>query len=428
MTAFPQTTITTNELLQIDDVSLSISFPIFIKHMKDEILNTLELYDRKCLACVSSQAMCNFVEELRKAHYNSFSVRSSIVQELFLLYQICNCFYHYNNNYLMMSHIEFRSKVLFPNLVYILVRYFGKCHRFLRGIINAVYNELKRNSIQLIQKHISSYYLDEDIIKTDILYEFLGNSLKKFDPLFVGNITTFYKSLFRSIFGFYFRKAHKYQTVYTSIWDLDKIMSAGPKTNNVELNMFRNVMYKLQAEKYCESSIISHQLSYNYSIFKNVIINNEFQSVYFSSVHDKYSIRDNKYKLLSFYKHSKDSFDTNKGNIAQIHRELKDLPTIYKLLKCVHIVNKNKQAYNNKSFHNNVIKNAVYEELSQVYYGSFNNEYVHTILKNISDNFTDSILAGEYIDILSLSSVKINNLSFINQIKQFVRICVKHNC
>jgi hypothetical protein len=422
---FPQ--INKNELLQIDDMHLSISFQIFMKHMKDEIVNTLELYEQKCIVCVSSNTMTKFVEELRKSHYNSFSMRSGIVQELFLLYQICNCFYYYNNNYLMMSHVDFRAKVLFPNLVYLLVRFFGKCHGFLRTIINSIYTEFKRKSYPIIQKHINSYYLDEDIIKSDILYEFLGNGLKKFDPLFLGNVNHFYKSVFRNILGFYFRKPHKYQTVYTNIFDLDKIMSAGPKTNSVELNMFRNVMYRLQGKRYCENSVISHQLSYNYSIFKNVIINNEFQTVYFSGIHNKYAIKDNKYKLLSFYKHSKDAYNTNKGKIAQIHRELQDLPTIYKLLKCVHIVNKSKQAYNNKTLHNNVIKNAVYEELAQVYYSSFNNDCVHSILKNISENFTDSILTGEYIDILSLSSVTINNLSFINQIKQFVRLCIKNH-
>jgi hypothetical protein len=42
------------------------------------------------------------------------------------------------------------------------------------------------------------------------------------------------------------------------------------------------------------------------------------------------------------------------------------------------------------------------------------------ILDKIAYNFTDNILTGEYINLVTLNSIKISQISFVNQIKDFI--------
>ena len=87
-----------------------------------------------------------------------------------------------------------------------MVRFLPNAKKFIQQNIRKTYQEFKNKSRGLISVHVNSLYLDQDVIKSDVLYDFLGNGIKKFNPLNVGNIKSFYRICFRSVFQYYFRK------------------------------------------------------------------------------------------------------------------------------------------------------------------------------------------------------------------------------
>lgn len=402
-------------LLLTDDTNLNITSSIVNNYLCDEILGLLKCYKEYGVAAVRASTMKRYVTKLKAAHHNTISDQSHIVQELFLLHQTCKYLYYYNQNVLGMSHTEFRARVLFPNIVYMLVRYLPNAYRFLQDTVRTIYNEISRHSYGVIQKYSNAYYLDHDLIRTDVLYEFLGNGLKKFDPLTIENIRYFYKQIFRKIFFYYFKKEQKVHTSYASLWDIDKSVGQMMSTP-ARLSIYRDVLYSLQVEKFCNTSPTLNQLSYNYSIFKNVIVNNEFQNMCFSIDRDTFMLKDNQYKLMKLY--NGDAFE------ERLVSEIKELPLIYQLLKCVHIINPKVKPYNEMMIKPETVKTAVLEELTHPFRNMFSDSHIHAILEKIASNFTQNILSGEYINLLTLSSVKINHVTFIPQIKKFVNLCV----
>ena len=399
------------------DTSLNITSTLLYLHLHSEIHNLLKGYNEYGMACVRTSTLKKFVEKMFQAHYNTISARSKLVQEMFLLHQICKAFYSYNHKYLNLSHQEFRSKVLYPNLVYMLLRYFPKANKFLQVNLNSVYSEYKNQNYGIIQRYAGSYYLDHEIIRTDVLYEFLGNALKKFNPLTLDNITHFYKSTFRSIFNYYFKKSQDYQTTYSSFWDIDSYASQIMNTPT-RLSIYRDVMYKLQIERFCKTSPTLTQVNYNFHIFKNVIVGNEFQNLFFSTKTDIFMMNSEHYKLMKIYQ--QDNVTKN----DHIIEEIKKLPIIYKLLKCVHIINPKSRPFNEMLIKPEVVKTAVLEELIYPFKNMLSDQHIYPILEKISNNFVRNILSGEYINLLTLSNVRITQISFITQIRKLIQLCL----
>jgi hypothetical protein len=82
--------------------------------------------------------------------------------------------------------------------------------------------------------------------------------------------------------------------------------------------------------------------------------------------------------------------------------------------------------YNEKLFKPKLVKLAVFEELMSPFKNNFADKNMMEILDRISMNFTNSILTGEYINLFTLTTVKINQFSFISQTRKFVRLCLKN--
>lgn len=395
-----------------NDISSEITYKVLKNTILDEIEALIDSTNGNSIASVSSTSMKNFVSQLWSKHYNFIKDQEIETQEIYLLHHICKSFYYLNHMHINMSHQEFRAKVLFPNLIYCLVRFFNKAHSFFQKCIKIVFYEFNKNSYGLIQKHVNSYYLDEEIIKTDVLYEFLGNALKKFDPLTLRSIDNFYKQIFRNIFFYYFKKEQKIHTTYASIWDIDSNI-AKSLNSPTRLTIYRDVLYSLQIKKFCDGSTRSHQLNYNYSIFKNVIISNEFQNMFFSCGHDTFMMQSCHYKLMKI------------NNVhSNIMEKIKNLPIIYKLLKSVHIMDPKTKPHNEKLIKMNLVKSVVLEELYHPFRNLFSEGHVYSVLDKVSDNFTRNMLSGQYINLLTLSPIKITQISFITQVREFIKICL----
>jgi hypothetical protein len=397
------------------DVTLEISYKILYSCLHNDLKNLKDMEPGLSISCLKSRTLKRYVDKIKDAHKQILDDRSPIVQDLFVLHQTANSLTRYNTEFLGLSYPEYRARVLYPNIIYMLIRILTNSRKFLQTTIKSVYAEICRKSYGIIYSHINTFYLDQDVIKTDVLHEFLGNGLRKFNPLEVDNISAFYKSTFRSIFNYYFRKEKRVNTIYDSVWEIEQTLE-NMISMPVRLGIYRDVLYDLQTRRFYEKSPTMTQLSYNYKVFKNVIVSNEFQDVYFSTYRDNFVLDNNEYKLMKFYN---DDIEHN-GTLEKI----KKLPTIYKLLKCVHVINPNCRPYNEMLIKPKAVKLAVMEELIYPFRNMFNDSYIHSILDKVAENFTSAILSGEYVNLFSLSTMKIDQITFIQQLKKFINICL----
>jgi len=393
------------------DTSLDISYKLLFYHINDELIKAAS--DNNII--IATKLIEKYWVELKNNFESSIQDRHPLVKGLFYLYQTGNALNRYNTLDLKISKIKFRSKVLFPYLIYILQQYLPNVRQFLQYIVWSSYEEMKKKSAGAVNFYVNSLYLDQDVIKHDVLLEFLGNALIKFTPLSVGNVNAFYKKIFRNIFNWYFKNKQENQPIWSNFWNIENALTS--INTSVRLSIYRDVLYGLEVEKLYKQSPVLSQLGYNYKIFRNLIINNEIQDIYMSL--DKYNsagITNNEYKLLKIY-------DDDIMN-EQIIEKIRKLPTIFKLLKCVHIVNPKGKPHNEMVIKPELLKFAVRDELIHPFRNFFNENYLLPILEKVAENFVNSLLMGDYINLITLAPIKINQISFVEQVRKFVRICL----
>lgn len=397
--------------IELDDINFDITYQlllnIFDEDLAPNIQNTKVLRLKK---------LNRYLNEFNNTFSITLLTRSQLVKELYFLYQTARALDRYNQEKLKLSYRIFRSKVYFPNIMYLLIRLLPEVRKFFQSSIRKVYQEFYSRSNGLINVHINSFYIDQDVIKSDILYEFIGNGIKKQNPLDLNNIKLFYNNCFRSIFQFYLKRKKDLsdQDVVSMYYFEDDYKNSGSSNRAA---IYRDVLYRLHIKKSHQKLPLLCHLSYNFQIFKNIIITNEFQNLYQSAKNSGSLTNNNEFRLLDFY--DDDVFE----KFPDLFASLKKLPMIYKLLRCVHILS-NGKAYNDLIIKPDVIKDVVYEELFHPFKNMFLDEYIYEILKRISSNFVNNILTGEYINLMTFSTVKINHLSFIDQIRKFVRLCL----
>ena len=364
---------------------------------------------------IRSKTLKKYVDTFKELHNLLLFNHNDLTQELYLLHETAKGLMEFNDHHTKLSYKVFRAKLFFPNLIYILIRLCPNANKFLRSSIKKVYAIYCKKHKAIINAHINSYYLDQDIIKTDILYQFLGNGLRKLNPLEVHNLHGFYYACFERSFSYYFKNKQEIQANLLSIFNIHDVFDVNFKTST-RLSVYRDVLYEMQVEKFYQRSPTISQICFNFSIFRNIITNNEFQSTYFSTYKDVAVLNNEEYKLIKFY----DDDSLNKDLIV----ELKKLPIIYQLLKAVRISNQNAKPYNEMMIKPKMVQDAVLEELMYPFRGFFHESYLYDILEKIAFNFTKSILSGEYINLLTLSHIKIDHISFIIQLKKFISLCL----
>jgi len=400
----------------LNDVNSEIAAKLIETYIGDEIKSVCNNCKQYGITAVSSKSLNTLIYKLNNSYYNIIKDFDIVQQQLYLMHQICRGLYTFNNNWVNLSYIKYRSIILFPNLIYMIVKYFGKAQQFLRKTIQKIYSEYKLYNYGIIQKYTQSYHLDDQVIQHNILCYFLGNALRKYDPLQIKKPLIFYRQIFRSSYYYYFKSKQDFDANYYEVDESEFLIS---KAYNVpaELKIYREVLYRLQINKIIKDTPIMIQINYNYNIFKNVIVNNEFQNMYSNLISDVSSYNNNHFNLLNIYKDQ----ITNKQN--SFLEKLQKLPIIYKLLKCIHIYNKS-LPHNPSVIKPQTVKTIILEELMYPFKNLFSEQYAYHILESIAENFVDNILTGEYINPITFSTYKIQDYSFIFQLKEFIRLCI----
>ena len=401
------------------DVSFELSYSIFKKHFDEPLQSAAKLIDSKFFDPITcrSKTFQGYIEEFYKQHAELLSTRTDLVKEMFLLFHTCRALMRYNDFFLNISRNLFRSHFYFPNIIFLLTRYLPTARIFFQKNLKNAYSFLRSKYASTLFLYEKSMNYDVDVIKTDIFYQFLGNAMRKFNPLDVKHLNALYKKIFIVLFDWYFKSAIPMET--RGFKDFEQMDVLNEYSLSTRDNLYKDVLVNLQIEKFKNDSPTMKQLHYNYNIFKNVVITNEFQSIFLSSIPERdapiyCNLNNSQYKVLSIYDRiTSDEYFFN---------ELKQMPLIYKLLKSVHLITKNKS---NMSFvRRDVLVSAITDELALPFKHIISTDTsLRNVLIKIAENFVDSIMQGEYISLHTLSPINLNQLSFTAQLKRFIRLC-----
>lgn len=405
----------------ISDPNSKICLTLIENYLSSEIWHITSNSEKYGFSCISKKTLTLFLNKLEMSFKNILSKEDKLTKQMFYLHHICKGLYEYNEYVLNLPNDKFRASVLFPNLMYILIRYYTTAKGFLQSINRKIFNEHKSKNVGIINKFITSYYIDEEVIKSDVLYSFLGNCLRKYNPLTdIHNIYGFYIRSMRSIYFYYFKSDRNFNVVFMEMTDIERSINSSFNIPTRLIN-YRDVLYEIQIEKMCENSITMCQLGYNYGIFKNVILDNEFQNMYYSVHSGSFMVKNNQFKLMNLYE------DENENNTyeRQLLDELKKIPLVYKLLRCIHIVNPKHKPYLSTVITPEIVKITVLEELMHPFKHMFAESYIYNILESTASNFVTNIMTGEYINPITFTTVKICHYSFITQLRSFIQLCIK---
>lgn len=410
-----------NEFPEQFDPLFDKTYELFLDHFSESFQSSLKIDKNISSAPITfrSKIFRAFIEDFDKIHENILSTRSKLVGEMYLIYQFAKALQRYNDDVLKISYVAFRAQYYFPNIVYLLIRYLPETRLFLQQMIKSAYYIIKKNNARITYLYENSVCSDEGTIRTDILYTYLGNAIKKINPLNIDNLNAFYRQVFINHF-FYFFKFE--QVVHSQVVDaMSMVDISDTRFISTRENLYRDVLTNMQVETFKNESPTMRQIYYNYSIFKNFITNNEFQNIFLTSKStincDFVNLKNTQYKVMSMYNkiESDDEFLL----------KLKELPIIYKLLKSVHLISKTDAIPKFNTINCDILTNTVIEELSFPFKNLLNTDNsVLEIIKKIANNFVNSILQGEYINLQTLAPISIDHMSFVVQLRKFIKMCL----
>lgn len=406
------------------DPMFDLSYNLFLDIFSSQFQNALNIDEKiKTPVTFRSKTFQSFIQKFNELHDNTLSARSNLVKELYILHHFSKAISRYNDDIIHDSYIKFRSHYYFPNVLYLLIRFLPEARRFFQKMLKAAYYIIKKNNSRLIYLFENAIYTDVGTIQTDVLYTFIGNAIKKINPCTIDNLESFFRSVFLNHFFYYFKYE---QSIHSQVMDTmsysETILDS--KYISTRENLYRDVLTNIQVDAYQNESPTMRQIIYNYNIFKNAISNNEFQNIFLTRdaevTYDICDLNNTKYKILTMYN------KINESN--QFIVELKSIPLIFKLLKSVHLITRIDTVSKFKSVNYELIKSAVVDELSYPFRNIIHSDLtILPVIKKIAHNFATSILSGEFINLQTLAPIKIDSMSFIMQLRKFIKLCLTTN-
>lgn len=370
-----------------------------------KILNLQSMYSPSFKYVIKPSVVEEYIKQLYLLNCPKILKSNLTNQQFFLLYITCISFYRYNDRILKLKNHEFIHQIYFPNILAMCSKYFIQARRILFKLIKNIYIEFKDD----LDSNFSYilYKENENNIKNNILQIFLTNVLPKFNPFDLENLEDFYTILFKRIFFFYL----KTKTINDDILLLNSNTQDDILENQSErFRIYEDAIYLSQIQQICSESTELNTINLEFDKFKKIILPNEIQKLFLyktpSSKSNKIASRLNLFTICS----------TNSPLLNKIKNKL---PNIYKLLRSIHIMTPNSLFSEADKMY---MREQFYTTLILIFKDKFDINSISHILKNISDNLTDSLTSGEFIDMISLTQVEINGFRFIDQFKDFLKI------
>lgn len=342
------------------------------------------------------------VKQVKELTYPLLASYDELERELYVAHLLALALEKCNREVLHLDYREFRQGVYFPHLLYIVVRLLPTAGRFLHRTIRKVFQECVRK-----YTWISGSSLNAELVHSDAFYDFLGNGLKKINPLSLVNLPAFYQTFFRNVLSYHFLRNRGGQRIVRRMVPSDQQPS-------VRFRMYHRILSKMETELFAMESPTLMQVLYNLRIFENIIKNNELQRLFFLAREKRIGGDEIRHTLAVHRESMKSS--------SPLMEKIKSLDIVYQLLRCCRV--SSKKGCNGHAVTAAMVKTVVFEELVLNFKNLISERFIYEIFEQIAVNFAETVLGGEYINPLTFSTVKINSLSFVSQIRAFLNLCL----
>ena len=257
-------------------------------------------------------------------------------------------------------------------------------------------------------QEISDYKLilseyEPEVIKNDILNIFMSTVFLDSDPIDIVDVKEAYSANFKYLMYAYLKcKSIDDKPFEYNVDDTEGVVSSRNKIYDDGIRIS-------QIQEYCNSADTNIRISENYKKIKNSIISNELQRMYLYASNKTIPI-DNEICILHILS-------------TDIIGLKSKLPLIYRLLRSIHIETKNNAI---DTHFKQLIYKSIYEVLVTEFFKKISKEISIKLAEDISKSISNSLVIGQYIDPITLDEISVNNHNFINQLKIFLEIIIKH--
>ncbi len=402
-----------NTLLDNNDICIKFNFipldELFESEIGPHIQKIIKLqvkFQTKGQYSISKEIMGPFLDKIYNYSCPNILKLTTSEQQLYILYIVSNLFLRYNVKHLDLKENEYIERIYFINIINLCSKHLIKARRLIYRYLKNAYVKIEHKVSHAIDFYKDLYESDNMIIKNDVMQMFFNNLIYKFNPFEMEDIDQFYEALFSKILYFYLK--HKISGVKNC--DIDPNIL---DDNNIVLSerykIYEEALYLSQIQSMCSESGALNRINNQYDMIKNMIIPNELQRLYLYSITDgNFNINNNKISLLKIH--------TDMKEMSNIKYKL---PQIYRLLRSVQIISDNKTFLDNDII---MIKEAVKDVLYLKFKNVLNKDILYDVVNNISITFTNSLTKGEFIDMLTLTSVNLSGVKFVEQLKEFLKI------
>ncbi len=392
------------------DSDLETFDKIFIVTVEQELDKILEIQDKYCAIgtkFVVNKSLEPFFKKIFTASCPKILKHGNNIQQMYMLHMFSILLFRYNVRKLKLQEEEFISNIFIPNIMTACAKHLVNGRRLIHRLIRDAYLVIEQKSQDIINFYTELHNVEPTEIKNDIIYLFLRNILIQVDPLELDNVEQLYSTVIHRMYFFYLkaRTSGKIEQGY----DQSLIFENIGDYPSQRYHIYEEALYLAQIQMMCKNSTSMHQISKQYDRLKSIIIPNEVQKLYLFSLNKGFYVTDTQ-KLAVMKAHS---------NNQQMEYLKNNLPTIYRILRSIHVVSDSSCCLQSEVQR---IKEMIYRTLYNRFKYVLSDDIITPVLKKITDNLVLSLTTGEFIDMLTLTSISVTGDKFIQQLEKFLEL------
>jgi len=406
--------IESNNLIDINikgytERELELYDTIFVKYIGSNISQLIDIQNK--YGSIGTKKVVNvsldpYFEKLFIACCPTILKGKIQMQQLYQLHLTALLMDRYNEKVLKLSTDEYRTTIYFPNILNICAKYLIHARRYMHRVIKLSFEDFKVRSNDIIVYYSELYGIDEKLIINDINYFFLGDVISKFDPIHLVDVEAIYFNVLQRMFYFYLKsKISKRDHAKLQYVQSNSVGLSNTVTERYRL--YEEALYLAQLYQTCEKSNVVTQLEEQLRHIKHTIITNDLQSI-LSFGTDKYDPRATDKKLII------DMFD-DKYDIEYFKNHT---PIIYRILRSIHVKTTD-SSFSESDI--SYIRPSIESTLNVIFKDHLNAHAIKITIPKIADNLVNSLLVGEYIDVVTMTVVNIPIVKFTDQLSLFLK-------
>ena len=398
---------TSKSYTELDLETFDKLFIVTIEQELNKIISIQSKYQSIGNRFVVNKSLEVFFKKIYTISCPKILKHGNMIQQIYMLHIFAVLLIRYNKRVLKFSEEDFINNIFIPNIMTACAKQLINARRLIHRLIRDAYIVVEQKSQDIINFYVELHHVEPTVIKNDIIYLFLRNILIQFDPLEMENVEQLYSTVIHRMFFFYLkaRTAGKIDHGFDQSFIYEDIGGYPSQRYHI----YEEALYLTQIQMMCKSSTSIHQISKQYDKLKDIVIPNEVQKLYLFSLNKGYYITDKK-KLAVMKIHNDNSHMEYLKN---------NLPTMYRLLRSIHVISDSSHFLENDI---QKLKELVYNTLYNRFKFVLDDSVIIPILRRITDNLVLSLTTGEFIDMLTLTSVSITGDKFMQQLEKFLEL------